>query len=157
MQTKAVELLISSTMERLSQLKQEVSDELGLSSYNKRKSPIAVFNYLVTIVEKYLSFVPEQSFLYVTLIHLRQNELLQWLLNISIYLGTIDTPDVFISELQKIFLHQNIHLRQQNLAQFHYSLQFNPNIQGMDYLRLQTMIQQQQNIQPPLQNVSCSV
>ncbi len=155
MQTKAVEVLTSTIIERLSELKQEMSRELGLSSYNKKKSPIAVFNYLTSIVEKYLSFIPEQSFVYVTLIHLRQNELLQSLLNISIYLATIQTPGVFIPELEKICHPQSTQLRLQILMNFYQSLPFDPNITEMDYRRLQAMIQQQHNVATVLQNVSC--
>lgn len=155
MQTKAVEELTSTVLGRLSELKQEVRDELGLSSYNKKKSPIAVFNHLISIVEKYLSFAPEQSYVYVTLIHLRQNELLQSLLNISIYLGTIETPDVFIAELERICHPQSAHLRLQILLHFYQSLPYNPNITAMEYGRLQAMIQQQHNVVTALQNVSC--
>jgi hypothetical protein len=136
-------------------LKEQVRGELGLSSYNKKKSPIAVFNHLISIVEKYLSFIPEQSFVYVTLIQLRQNELLQCLLNISIYLGTIETPDMFNVELERIFRHQSNHVRQQNMIQFHQSLRFHPNISGMHYSQLQAILQQQQNVLIAWQNVSC--
>lgn len=155
MQTKAVEELTSAIIGRLSELKQEVHGELGLSSYNKKKSPIAVFNHLTSIVEKYLSFIPEQSFVYVTLIHLRQNELLQSLLNISIYLGTIEAPGAFIAELERICHPQSAHLRLQILLHFYQSLPYDPNITEMDYNRLQAMIQQQQNVVTALQNVSC--
>jgi hypothetical protein len=155
MQTKAVEELTSAIIGRLSELKQEVHGELGLSSYNKKKSPIAVFNHLTSIVEKYLSFIPEQSFVYVTLIHLRQNELLQSLLNISIYLGTIEAPGAFIAELERICHPQSAHLRLQILLHFYQSLPYDPNITEMDYRRLQAMIQQQQNVVTALQNVSC--
>ncbi|CAF4183220.1 unnamed protein product, partial [Rotaria magnacalcarata] len=114
--------------ERLSKLKQEMRDELELSTYNKKKSPIAVFNHLASAVEKYLSFIPEQTFTYATLIHLRQNELLQWLLNISIYLGSIQKPETFVAELQRILGHQNHHARQQILTQFYQSLPSDPDI-----------------------------
>jgi hypothetical protein len=155
MKTKAMEELTGTIIERLSALKQEVHGELGLSSYNKKKSPIAVFNHLTSIVEKYLSFIPEQSFLYTTLIQLRQDELLQSLLNISIYLGTIETPDVFIAKLEPFFRPQNDHSREQFLMQYYQSLPFDPNISAMEYGRIQAMIQQQQNALIARQNVSC--
>jgi hypothetical protein len=155
MQTKALEELTSTIVERLSELKQEVQGEVGLSSYNKKKSPIAVFNHLTSIVEKYLPFISEQPFVYATLIHLRQNELLQWLFNISIYLGTIETPDMFIVELQKIFHYQDGYVRQQIMMQFYQSLSYNPNINEMEYRRIQAMIQHQQNVLMSSQNVSC--
>ncbi|CAF4615042.1 unnamed protein product [Rotaria magnacalcarata] len=144
-QTAAVEELISTIEERLSKLKQEMRDELELSTYNKKKSPIAVFNHLASAVEKYLSFIPEQTFTYATLIHLRQNELLQWLLNISIYLGSIQKPETFVAELQRILGHQNHHARQQILTQFYQSLPSDPDISERDHQRLDAMIQQQQN------------
>ncbi|CAF4753864.1 unnamed protein product [Rotaria socialis] len=144
-QTAAVEELTSTIEERLSELKQEMRDELELSAYNKKKSPIAVFNHLASTVEKYLSFIPEQTFTYATLIHLRQNELLQWLLNISIYLGSIQKPETFIAELQRILGHQNHHERQQILTQFYQSLPSDPDISERDHQRLEAMIQQQQN------------
>ncbi|CAF1112321.1 unnamed protein product [Rotaria sordida] len=115
MQTKAVEDLISTIAARLSDFRQEMHGELGPSSYNKKKSPIAVFNHLASIIEKYLLFIPEQSLAYYTLIQLRQNELLQWLLNISIYLGSFERPDLFAVELDKICRHQSDHLRLQTL------------------------------------------
>ncbi|CAF3623985.1 unnamed protein product [Rotaria sp. Silwood1] len=145
MQTKAVEDLTSTIAARLSDFRQEIHGELGPSSYNKKKSPIAVFIHLASIVEKYLSFIPEQSLAYYTLIQLRQNELLQWLLNISIYLGGFERPDLFAVELDKICRHQSDHLRLQTLMMLYQSLPSNPNISQMDYGRLQTMIQQQYN------------
>ncbi|CAF1079827.1 unnamed protein product [Rotaria sordida] len=145
MQTKAVEDLISTIAARLSDFRQEMHGELGPSSYNKKKSPIAVFNHLASIIEKYPLFIPEQSLAYYTLIQLRQNELLQWLLNISIYLGSFERPDLFAVELDKICRHQSDHLRLQTLMMFYQSLPSDPNISQMDYGRLQTMIQQQYN------------
>lgn len=154
MQEKAVEALASTIEERLSELKQEMHGELVLSTYKKKKSPIAVFNHLASIVEKYLSFIPEQTFAYTTLIHLRQDELLQWLLNISIYLGDIQRPETFITELQRILGHENYYERQQLMMQFYQSLPFISDISERDHQRLQNMIQQQQNYWTIEQNVS---
>lgn len=143
MQVAAVGKLTSTTEERLSELKQKMRDELGLSTYNKKKSPIAVFNHLASTVEKYLSFIPEQTLVYATLIHLRQNELLQLLLNISIYLGSIQKPETFIDELLKIIRTQNEGTRQHTMTEFYRSLPSDPNISERDYQRLQTMVQHQ--------------
>lgn len=154
--TKAVQELTNIIGGRLSELKHELCAELGLSSYNKTKSPIAVFNHLASIIEKYLSFVPEQSFVYATLIHLRQSELLQWLLNISIYLGTIEKPDVLFPELERIFHYWNIHSREQTLIQFYQSIPYDHSLNNRDRAQIQAMIQYQQNIIATGFNVSIS-
>jgi hypothetical protein len=130
-------------------------NELELSSFNKKKSPIAVFNHLTSMIEKYLFFMPEQSFAYITLANLRQNNLFQWLLNISIYLGTIETPDEFIAQLERITREQNNQLRQQLFMHFLPRLQSDTDMSEMDHARIQAMIQQQQNILIASQNVSC--
>ncbi len=88
-------------------------DEQELSSFNKKKTPTAVFNYLTSIVEKYLDFIPQQPALYAVLTQLRDDELLRCLFNVSIYLGTIDKPEVFIAELKKLYDQQGTMMIQQ--------------------------------------------
>ena len=104
-----------------------------------------MFNHLTSIVQKYLPFLFEQPFLYATLIHLRQNELLQWLFNVTIYLGSMETPNEFLTELQKLFHHQNVHQRQQIMMEFYQSIPYDPNINPVEYGRIREMIQYQQN------------
>ena len=97
----------------LNELKEKMRDELELSSFNKKKTPTAVFNYLILIVKKHLDFVPQQPALYAILTQLRDDELLRCLFNVSIYLGTIDKPEVFIAELKKLYDHQDTMTMQQ--------------------------------------------
>ena len=92
--------IISTVESQLWEIQQEVLDELELSSYIN-KSPIAVFDHLVSVVEKHLS-LPQQKSVRDTLMKIRNDELLRCLLNVSIYLGTIDKPEKFIAELQKL-------------------------------------------------------
>ena len=155
MQRKAVEDLTNEVLERLAQLQVEVKNGIELSSYNKRKSPVAVFNHLISIVEKYLSFIPEQSFLYLTLVQFRQNEVLQCLLNISIYLGTIETSALLSTEVKNIFSSQNNSKRQQQMTEFHELIRTHPNIGGVDVRQLQALIGHQQSVLATWQNVSC--
>ncbi|UJR16805.1 hypothetical protein I4U23_003704 [Adineta vaga] len=84
---------------RLGEIQNDVEDELNSSAYIN-KSPIAVLDYLVSIVDKYLT-VPQQKLVRDILMKIRESELLRCLLNISIYLGTIDEPAKFIDEIQK--------------------------------------------------------
>ena len=145
MQTKALKELTGAIIERLSELKEEMHNEINLSSYSRKKSPIAVFNHLTLIVEKCLPFVSEQPFVYAALIHLRQNELLQWLFNLSIYSGAIPTSAEFLTDLQKIFHSQDASMRQQMMMYFYQSLPYDPHINPMEYARIKAMIQQQHN------------
>lgn len=79
------------------------------------------------------------------MIHLRQNELLQWLFNLSIYLGTIQNPAQFLTDLQRIFHSQDAFMRQQIMIDFYESLPYDRHINPTEYVRIQTMIQHQQN------------
>ena len=111
--------------ERLSELKQEVRGELGLSSYNKKKisySFIQSSNFRLSknIFHLYLNNQCSMS----RLTHFRQNELLQWLLNTSIYLGTIETPDVFMLNSKRVCHQQSTQLRLQILLQFYQQLPY---------------------------------
>ncbi|CAF1313722.1 unnamed protein product, partial [Adineta ricciae] len=152
MHRKATENLTNDVLERLAQLQAEVKDAMKLSSYNKRKSPVAVFNHLISIVEKYLSFIPEQSFLYLTLVQFRQNEVLQCLLNISIYLGTIETSTLLSTEVKNIFSNQSNSTRQQHMTEFHELIRTRPNISGVDARQLQALIGHQQSVLATWQN-----
>lgn len=145
MHTKALKDLTETTIERLSQLKEEMHNEFHLSSYNKKKSPIALFNHLTSIVERCLPFVSEQPFVYSTLIHLRENELLQWLFNLCIYLGAQQTSTELLNELQQLFHSQDLPMRQQMMMNFYQSLPYDPHFNPVEYTRIQAMIQHQQN------------
>ena len=78
-------------------------DVAKFSTFNQKKTPLAVFNYLTSIIEKHLDIVPEQMVLYTILCQFREDELFQCLFNISIYLGTIDQPETLIAELKEIY------------------------------------------------------
>jgi hypothetical protein len=91
---------------RLDELQEEMKDLAQFSLFYQKKTPTAVFSYLTSIVDKHLDIVPEQSILFAILVQLRDDELLKCLLNISIYLGTIDSPEVFIAELKELYRRQ---------------------------------------------------
>ncbi|CAF1279749.1 unnamed protein product [Adineta steineri] len=103
-ETDAQKQIIRTVETRLWEIQREVSSELNLSAYID-KLPIAVFDHLVSIVDKHLT-VTQQKLVRDTLMDIRDNELLRCLLNISIYLGTIDQPEEFIAELKKLIQHQ---------------------------------------------------
>ncbi|CAF1258977.1 unnamed protein product [Adineta steineri] len=103
-ETDAQKQIIRTVETRLWEIQREVSSELNLSAYID-KLPIAVFDHLVSIVDKHLT-VTQQKLVRDTLMDIRDNELLRCLLNISIYLGTIDQPEEFIAELKKLNQHQ---------------------------------------------------
>ncbi|CAM4933155.1 unnamed protein product [Rotaria socialis] len=106
--------MISLFQTKLWEIKQEVENELELSAY-ATKSPVAVIDHLSSIVEKYLT-VPEQKNILDIMIKIRNDELLRCLLNVSIYLGTIDKPDKFLADLQKLYQSQGASLGRQNVA-----------------------------------------
>ncbi|CAF3761406.1 unnamed protein product [Adineta steineri] len=129
---------------RLNEFKEKMQDEMEFSSFNKKKTPTAVFNYLTSIVENYLDFIPQQTTLYATLVQFRENELLRCLLNISIYLGTIEKPEVFIAELKKLLNYQEkIPLTQTTMPMQSRSI-LNEIFSKKDRKKMQAMIQQQQ-------------
>lgn len=92
--------MIDAVQAKLWEIQQEVRDQLDLSSYTN-KSPMAVFDHLVSVVEKHLT-VSQQKSVRDALVKIRNDELLRCLLNISIYLGTLDQPEKFVVELQKL-------------------------------------------------------
>jgi hypothetical protein len=104
--------MITTIEARLWDIQQEVQNELELSSYTN-KSPVVVFDRLISVVEKHLT-IPQQKSVRDILIKMRNDELLRCLLNVSIYLGTIDKPDKFIAELQKLYQHPTDNWRASN-------------------------------------------
>jgi len=60
---------------RLNELKEEMRDVEQLSSFNKKKTPTAVLNYLTSIVDKYMDIVPQQAVFYAVLVQIRDDEL----------------------------------------------------------------------------------
>ncbi|CAF0986825.1 unnamed protein product [Adineta steineri] len=99
--------LLEDVRTNLNKIKEEINAEQQLSCYTKKKTPIAVFNHLTSIIEKYFHWLPHQSATYAALVLLRENELLRFLLNLSIYLGTIEDTETLRIELKK--LHADIY------------------------------------------------
>ncbi|CAF2849361.1 unnamed protein product [Rotaria sp. Silwood2] len=60
----------------------------------------------VLIVDKHLN-IAQQKAIHDLLIKIRKDDLLRCLLNISIYLGSMDKPEKFIAEFQKLTQNQN--------------------------------------------------
>jgi hypothetical protein len=156
------EELIEQVRVRLDELKEEMRDAQELSSFNKKKTPTAVLNHLASIVEKYLDVLPQQPALYALLVQLRQDELLRCLFNVSIYLGTIDKPEVFIAELKQLYDRQERNPQILGSMTTQQLPILNQQISKKDRRKMNAMIQQQQlqsqtqlsNIDPNEQNVS---
>lgn len=98
--------IISLLQNKLDEISEEINNQLESSSYTN-KSPIAVVDYLSTIVQKHLT-VPEQKAILEILTKIRNNEILRCLLNVSIYLGTIEKPEKFMIEFKKLYQPQAI-------------------------------------------------
>jgi hypothetical protein len=144
----ALQELAKDANTRLAELKEKMGDEMELSSFNKKKTPLAVFNYLTTLVDKYLDFIPQQPVLYAALIQLRDNELIRCLFNVSIYLGTIEKPEVIIAELKKLYGYQESmpqHAKETMMQQ--QLLISNDKISQKDRRKLNAMMQQKQQQQ----------
>jgi len=156
------EELIEQVRVRLDELKEEMRDAQELSSFNKKKTPTAVLNHLASIVEKYLDVLPQQPALYALLVQLRQDELLRCLFNVSIYLGTIDKPEVFIAELKQLYDRQERNPQILGSMTTQQLPILNQQISKKDRRKMNAMIQQQQlqsqtqlsNIDPNEKNVS---
>ena len=137
----AREALIETIRARLDEFKTKMSDELQLSAFNKKKTPTAVLNYLTSIVTQYMECVPEQPALYVILTQIRDNELIRCLLNLSIYLGTIEKPEILAAELKRLFPRDTFPngsgLSSEEFLQ-------NLNMSQKDRRKLRSMMQQQQ-------------
>jgi hypothetical protein len=142
--------LIEGVRARLNELKEEMRDAQELSSFNKRKTPTAVFNYLTSIVDKYLDFVPQQAALYAVLVQLREDELLRCLFNVSIYLGTIDQPEVFLAELKQLYGRQEKNPLTQGSMTTQQLPILNTKMSKKDRKKMNAMILQQQ-LQPQAQ------
>jgi hypothetical protein len=159
---EAEQQIIAEAQARVNELKDEMRDAQGLSTFNNKKTPTAVFNYLTSIIDKYLDIIPQQPVLYAILVQLREDELLQCLFNVSIYLGTIDTPDVFIAELKQLYNHQGGNPQTQELMTMQQSSILAGPMSKKDRRKINTMIQKQQlqsqtqasNIELDGQNVS---
>lgn len=96
--------MISLFQNKLWEIKQEMNHELEQSAY-ATKSTVAIFDHLTSIVEKHLT-VPEQKSVRDILLKIRHDELLRCLFNISIFMGTIDRPEKYFDDLQKIYRSQ---------------------------------------------------
>jgi hypothetical protein len=118
--------IIAAVEAQLWEIQQEVRSELELSSYTN-KSPIAVFDHLVSIVEKHLT-ISQQKSVRDALVKIRNDELLRCLLNISIYLGTIDEPEKLIAELKKLNQDQGDKSGRQNIVSTSHSSNSNKSM-----------------------------
>lgn len=92
--------IINEVEKKLREIQQDISSQLELSMYTN-KSPIAVFDHLVSVVDKHL-IVAQQKAIRDLLTKIRNDELLRCLLNISIYLGSMDKPEKLLVEFQKL-------------------------------------------------------
>ncbi len=136
--------IIAAVEAQLWEIQQEVRSELELSSY-ANKSPMAVLDHLVSVVEKHLT-VSQQKSVRDTLIKIRNDELLRCLLNVSIYLGTIDQPEKFIAELQKLNQNQGDRSGRQNLASTSQSLESNRSMDNNNKKRMQQYMSDMPNV-----------
>jgi hypothetical protein len=92
--------IINEVEKKLREIQLDVSSQLEPSSYTN-KSPIAVFDHLATVIDKYL-IVAQQKAIRDLLTKIRNDELLRCLLSISIYLGSMDKPEKLLVEFQKL-------------------------------------------------------
>ena len=92
------------TKENLRRIREQISTEQQLSSFTKRMNPCDVFNHLLSVVEKYFHILPHQSLTYGTLVLLKNDELLRCLLNLSIFLGTIEDPEALKEQLKRFYM-----------------------------------------------------
>lgn len=84
-------------------LRKKILDNKQLVELSKAKTPVDLFNQLISLVEKYFNFLPHQSALYALLVTLRTNDLLVYLLNMSIYLGNISSHETIVNEFKKFY------------------------------------------------------
>ncbi|CAF4848454.1 unnamed protein product [Rotaria sp. Silwood1] len=111
----ATRSIINEVEDKLREIKQEVSSELKLSSYTN-KSPMSVFNHLISVVDKHLN-IAQQKAIHDLLIKIQKDDLLRCLLNISIYLGSMEKPEKFIAEFQRLTQSQNENQNSTSLSQ----------------------------------------
>ncbi|CAF4235055.1 unnamed protein product [Rotaria sp. Silwood2] len=93
--------------QRFSELSKKLKDEFQIPLDKQNKTPTAVFDHLISIVEKYL-IVSEQEIVRDTLNKFRKDELLQCLFNISICLGKIKEPDELMMELKNFYQYPSV-------------------------------------------------
>jgi hypothetical protein len=136
--------IIDAVEAKLWEIQHEVHSELELSSY-ANKSPIAVFDHLVSVVEEHLT-VSQQKSVRDTLMKIRNDELLRCLLNVSIYLGTIDKPEKFIAELQKFNQNQGDKTGRQNSVSTSHSLESTKSMDNNNQKRMQQYMSNMQNV-----------
>lgn len=132
--------LLGQARKSLEEMKEEMRDVDKFSKFNQKKTPLAVFSHLTSLVEKYFDIFPEQEVLYTILCQFREDELFQCLFNISIYLGTIDQPETFIAELKQIYANgpTNSQMTMEDL------LQSGANLTKKEHRKINSMIEQKQ-------------
>lgn len=99
-ESDAVKCIIHEIESKLQEIKEDVTSHLDLSMYTN-KSPMAVFDHLLTMVDKHLN-IAQQKAVRDLLLKLRSDELLRCILNICIYLGSLKKPEKFVAEFQKL-------------------------------------------------------
>lgn len=139
--------LVEEVRKRLNEMKEEMRDTEQFASFNKKKTPTAVLNHLTTIVDKYLDILPEQPTIYGILIQIRDNDLLRCLLNISIYMGTLDKPEEFINELKQLYQEQGKNPQSQTTLTTQQLPILNTKLSKKDRRKMAAMMQQQQQAQ----------
>lgn len=128
----ALDQVVTKTEENLTKIREQISTEQQLSSFTKRMSPAAVFNHLLSVVEKYFHILPYQSLTYGTLLLLKNNDLLQCLLNLSIFLGTIEEPEALKEQLKKFYVDVG---PSQTLQQFEFLMETHREFTGKKKLQ----------------------
>lgn len=118
--------IIATVEAHLKEIQDELSNELEPSPYTN-KSPMAVFDHLVSVVEKHLT-ISQQKSVRDALVKIRGDELLRCLLNISIYLGTLDKPEKFITEFQRLSPNRNDGSGKQNSISLAHTAQSNNSV-----------------------------
>ena len=136
--------LIEDVRAQLDELKEKMRDVSHLSALNEKKTPTAVFNYLTSIIEKFFPIVPQQSILYAVLALLRENELLRYLLNLSIYLGVMEQPETLTAEFNRLY--QEHHPRQ-DLADFEQRLVFDGELNNKDRRKMKALMERRKSKQ----------
>lgn len=137
--------LIEDVRAQLDELKEKMRDVSHLSAFNEKKTPMAVFNYLTSIVEKHFTIVPEQSILYAALALLRDNELLRYLLNVSIYLGGMEQSEALVAEFKKFYEEKH---PSQDLSEFEQRLIFEGELSAKDRRKLKSLADRRKSKEP---------
>ncbi|UJR37109.1 hypothetical protein I4U23_029813 [Adineta vaga] len=143
-QEQVQQVLIEDIRVHLTELRDKMRDELELSAFNKKNTPTALFNYLISIVHNYLDFIPQQPAVRKALTQLRDNELIRCLFNVSIYLGTLDKPETFIPELKKLYGYQDGIVHPQTITLMEQLPLSNKKMSKKERKKMEAMLQQQQ-------------